>query len=389
MNRENQPRKQRQETIRLPVLDHEEFTKPKNIQKTTQLIRKTITHTPSQTQKKKRSPSTKTVAQTKQKPVRKKRTSTKHTSTWLQPLKKDPVTGKNRIPLPAFLQNKSKYGVKALSELFHEDKKGKRRTDFYPIYGDQPGSYQMDLVFVKPKHKGYFPCVTMIHINRKVVTAQPLKSKNSKAVARAVEKCVDTMENEYNLPVLRISTDAGKEFQGETKKMLKNRGIHLTLVQPSEGKKTRMGVIERFHRTMRKGLNMIMTEYGTTNWVEILPYIIAKYNYEKIHRSIGMTPMEMTDADERKFVEKRQKKTEDLRKMYRQERDTEYRGGKTRVRHAVIRDEAFKKDGARFSEKKYDITENPKGQRSYILKGENGPKLKKKYMPYDVLFTRK
>ena len=56
-------------------------------------------------------------------------------------------------------------------------------------------------------------------------------------------------------------------------------------------------IVERFNRTLKTRMYRAFTSQGSHRWVDILPDLVAGYNNSK-HRSIGMTPNEVTPANE-------------------------------------------------------------------------------------------
>lgn len=304
---------------------------------------------------------------------------------WIIPTAEHPADATS-VKVPKPLTQEQQFTKEELAEMFYENKKGPRRTDFFPVYGDREGSYQADLVFIKPRIRGYGPCLTMIHINRRVAVAIPFKKKNAKNTANAMLKAIKMFRNTYNLPVKRIAVDGGTEFMADVKILLAKENVHLTVVHPSTGGKGRLGIIERFHRTMRRGINVWREMYKTNDWPVLIPYFLYKYNFENVHRSIGKPPMSMTDADERAYVQKKQAKTQDLIQRYNQRKEAFHRMGYTQTRHGIIRKDAFKKDGQRYSTVKYTATPNV-GGRSYVLFNPQ-ERLTRRYMPYEVSWVR-
>ena len=250
----------------------------------------------------------------------------------------------------------------------------------------------MDLVFMQPRMYGFSPCVSLIHINCKVAVVVPVKSKSASSVSEGVRKAVTMMRDDYGQIVNQITVDAGGEFKGATKTVLNDMGVELHVSRPQEGHKTRIDVVERFHRTLRKIIQIWKDEYDTNDWYDMIPRFLYIYNYVKVHRSIGKTPMEMTKMNERSVMREQAKKTETLKKKYTKEMLKNIERGKHSVRHHNVsgKDEFYKKDGARYSRHKYSVSANPQGERSLVLTNADNPNskpLKRRYIPYDVLWV--
>jgi hypothetical protein len=279
--------------------------------------------------------------------------------------------------------------AKDIDEVFYEDKDRHYKTDWYPIYGDRPGSFQMDLMYQTPKIRGFWPVLTLIHINRKVATAVPFRKKTAKNTATALATAINQMENKYKLPVRQITTDAGSEFKGAVKTLCINRGITLHVCEPTEGHKTRMAIVERFHRTIKDGIVTGKKMYGTGDWPRLIPYILYNYNYVNKHKSIKKTPMETTQEDEDDYVEKRKRKTERLKQLYSEQLEEHMNAGRDWVRHYLLQDKKeFKQPKAQYTTTKY-AAEPIEGERGYELyehRTDDKP-LRKKYMPYHLMWT--
>ena len=99
----------------------------------------------------------------------------------------------------------------------------------------------------------------------------------------------------------------------------------------------------------------------------------------------------MTKMDERTIMRKASEE-DTLKKKYTKEMVRNIERGKHLVRHHNVsgKDEFYKKDGSRYSRQKYSVSANPRGERSLVLTNPNDPSskpLKRRYMPYDVLWV--
>jgi hypothetical protein len=307
---------------------------------------------------------------------------------------------------PGFLQKPEAVTETEMREMFKERRRrevyegGKKRdkdhpkeqerAPFYPIFGDREGSYQMDLMFMKANTGTKNPILTMIHINRKVATVVHIHGKkSSRLVSQAVQQAVHTMENTYHLPVRHIETDSGTEFKGETAKWLADHDIHLSMVNPNEGNKTRVGVIERFHRTLRRSLEKWRFRYDANDWRPMLKTFEYYYNYRWKHRGIGCTPMQMTPAKEARFVAQKQQKTTEIQAYYDHLEQTHRNRGQTLVRpETTMKKDRFEKTTNYYTREKYHAQLKPTGKAYIATDHATGDVHRMKYQPYQLQWVR-
>ena len=60
---------------------------------------------------------------------------------------------------------------------------------------------------------------------------------------------------------------------------------------------TKASVVERFNRTIKARMWCYFTENNTLTYTDILPSLVDAYNHS-YHRSIGMTPAQVTAKNE-------------------------------------------------------------------------------------------
>ena len=66
---------------------------------------------------------------------------------------------------------------------------------------------------------------------------------------------------------------------------------------------SKLGVINRFHRTLRLLLDKFMLYLNTNRWIDIIGYVIHNYNH-RIHRILGQEQNDMTHRDVSKWNKK-------------------------------------------------------------------------------------
>ena len=75
------------------------------------------------------------------------------------------------------------------------------------------------------------------------------------------------------------------------------------------GAKTRTGVVERLIRTFKKWIGMHLKKYSDEeedelhrDWVSYVPELLHFYNYEHVHRSVGMPPADVGEEGEKDYL---------------------------------------------------------------------------------------
>ena len=217
----------------------------------------------------------------------------------------------------------------------HDDLKEAKRPkvkEYYPIYSDEAGAWQADLMFInyvnqKQERRSHsFLC--LVNINTKYAFVKQLtfrqkkdedllwkagpKStpgrtpgsvKTAKNTAAALKHIfekempreetwlrspegADTPDAEFELNV--IYTDEGGEFKGEFDAYCKSLQIRHVVFNPNEGKKTRLGIVERFNRTLRRYYTLWVKSHPLESkyFPNVLPKVMDNYNRYVTHSSI-------------------------------------------------------------------------------------------------------
>jgi len=141
-----------------------------------------------------------------------------------------------------------------------------------------------------------------------------------------------------------IYTDAGGEFGKQFDDWCMSRNIKHTVFGPTTGKKTRLGIVERFNRTLRemyfKHIDGIPRENLNHYFTIVLPQILKIYNRGRNHLSIekfekwkrGMTPSQsfpkglaftpkfmMSGGNRLQWIDWKKKETERVADLYKGE----------------------------------------------------------------------
>ena len=181
-----------------------------------------------------------------------------------------------------------------------------KKTGFLPIYSDMPYSFQLDLTFLpryKTQNKGFYVLFTAININTRYVYAYYGKEKNMTTILNFLKQM-----NEKTV-INSLTCDLGSEFKNnEFEKYCKKNDIKLFFVK-SDGHK--LGIINRFHRTLKQKLSIYFNTYDTVVWYNIIDKIIFNYNHS-VNRGIGVEPYKVNAFMENMIIQNMKKRTEKI-----------------------------------------------------------------------------
>ena len=139
------------------------------------------------------------------------------------------------------------------------------------------------------KNKGNkFFLLTIDDFSKKVRT-RPIKAMTGKNMVNALKSIFKDMGR---LPE-RIRSDKGSEFvNNHAKRFLKKKGIKHIISQSDK----KASFAKRAIQTLKRKLLRVMIAEKTKQWTHLLPKVTESYN-RSYHRSIGMAPNKVTDAD--------------------------------------------------------------------------------------------
>jgi len=177
------------------------------------------------------------------------------------------------------------------------------KKEFLPIYSDVPYSFQIDLTFFpryKKQNKGYYVLFTAININTRFVYAYYGKNKE-------METILDFLKQMESKTIINsLTCDEGSEFKNrEFKKYCDDNNIILYFVK---GDGHKLGIINRFHRTLKEKLSIYFNTYDTVVWYDIIDNIIYNYNHS-VNRGIGIEPYKVNEFIENMIIQKKKEKT--------------------------------------------------------------------------------
>ena len=170
------------------------------------------------------------------------------------------------------------------------------KTDVYHI----DDTWSLDILDVKdydPKNnRGYRYVLVFIDNFSKFGWTTPLKNKNAQKMKDSFENILISSKIKPNL----IETDRGKEFYNNIfQDFLNKNDIKLYSGNSSYG----AVFAERFNRTIRDLLKMIVFEHGDANWIDVLSKITKQYN-NRVHSSTRLTPIQASLKKNEGFVYK-------------------------------------------------------------------------------------
>jgi hypothetical protein len=215
--------------------------------------------------------------------------------------------------------------------------KRKPVKEYYPIYDDSTGAggWQADLMFMnyttKQNNSRRHTFLCLININTKYAFVRQLifnrsnpkkeedelwkrGKKNAPGTTNASLKtavnCRTALKNIIDIDMAReerhmqekgpkeeakdmfnvevIYTDEGNEFKAEFDQFCREREIRHVVFKPGEGKKTRLGIVERFNRTLREYYKKWCDDNPNANhyFPNVLPKVLEIYNRQKDHKGV-------------------------------------------------------------------------------------------------------
>lgn len=165
---------------------------------------------------------------------------------------------------------------------------GKKEKIYNAIIGSNH-DYQIDLTFYnkfKKLNRGYDTIMCVINITSRFAYAEPMKGKTQAEVNRAFDIIYKKIKKIDN-----ITSDNEASFKNVIKS---HPEITHWLVEPED--KNKVGIVERFNRTIRDMITKYLKLHKTKTWVDVLPQLMENYN-SNIHSTIKIAPVDFTPAD--------------------------------------------------------------------------------------------
>ena len=166
-----------------------------------------------------------------------------------------------------------------------------KKSDFLPIYSESFSAWQIDLTFIpqyKVQNNGNYVLFTAIHINSRFAYASFATNKKASTILRLMKVFV----KKFN--PTQIDGDKGSEFINK---------FFISYLQEEEigyqffiSNSHKLGIINRFHRTLKDKIQKYITASGKTKWTSVIDDIINSYN-TTYHRGIEATPTEVFNSE--------------------------------------------------------------------------------------------
>jgi hypothetical protein len=163
------------------------------------------------------------------------------------------------------------------------------KTKNLKITAETPYSSQMDLTFLpqyKSTNKNNYVIFTAINIISRYVYVNYSKDKSMETIIKFIKE----MEGMTDIDI--ITCDEGTEFKNKLfEKFCDENNITVYYVK---GDSHKLGIINRFHRTLKEHIEKYFDINKNTVWIDIIDKIVNNYNNTE-HSSIHCTPEEAND----------------------------------------------------------------------------------------------
>lgn len=208
------------------------------------------------------------------------------------------------------------------------------------------GYYQMDLAFFNKlgsENKNYKIMLSAIEIATRQGYIIPLKTKKDNDIAEAIKLLLKKVKNK----IVAVTTDNGSEFlNNKVQAIFKSNNImHYTA---QVGDHNKMGMIERFNRTIKNYLRRYFTSNKTYKWIDVIDDFVYNYN-NSFHSSIDAEPNYIT----KKQIDRARSDAIQYNALVRKFRDINI-NDKVRVK---LNRNKFEKEGEYWSKSIYTVVE--------------------------------
>lgn len=160
--------------------------------------------------------------------------------------------------------------------------------------------WQADLVVMKPYarvNSGKQYILTVIDVLSKYAWSVPVRTKSGKDVTEGMKQI---LKEAHPQKPQNLHTDNGTEFYNdEFQKLMKSKKIN----HYSTFTHLKASVVERFNRTLKSSMWKAFGVQGNYKWINLLPQLLLKYN-SRVHRTIGMRPIDVKKKHEKELLEK-------------------------------------------------------------------------------------
>ena len=170
------------------------------------------------------------------------------------------------------------------------NKQNKPRRHYFPIIGDGPGSWQIDLMEYNPSYHGFKIILCCVNVNTRYAYCYAFKKKSETNIF--VKQFLEDAEKDKRL-VKYIQSDNGSEFLNyKVKPIFKEYDIEHSTV--NVGDHRGQGIVERFNQTIRRLITLYINSNDNNNWVEAFPDLVYNYNH-RYHSALGTSPIDTNE----------------------------------------------------------------------------------------------
>ena len=173
-------------------------------------------------------------------------------------------------------------------------KKPTRIRHYFPIVAKYKFEIlQIDLIDMSNLSRanhGYKYLITAVDVFSRYAFIIPIKNKEANTIIDAIKYFIEKTSPRI------VSTDLGSEFISDAfRKLMSRQGTDINYVDVGDHKK--LGIVDRFVRTLRQKINMYMEQHNTSNYIDVLNNIVYNYNHA-YHTGIKKIPSEVKEQDE-------------------------------------------------------------------------------------------
>ena len=223
-------------------------------------------------------------------------------------------------------------------------------SDPLPIYSEDHNAFQIDLTFLpkyKTKNDGYYVLFTAINTNSRYAYAYWAKDKETDSIVKMLEEFKNNTSE-----ISTITCDSGSEFISvKAKAWFINNNIKMYYLVDDSNK---LGIINRFHRTLKEKLNKMFIATGSVRWIDSIDEVIKNYN-NTVNTTTGFTPKQASKGFiQTVIVNQMKEKTEAINEKNKDQLDDIVIGNKCRILNTST---IFDKMKVKYSDDVYTIIE--------------------------------
>jgi hypothetical protein len=196
-------------------------------------------------------------------------------------------------------QIKKWYFDQPVNQIYYQKQKVKQYNPIVPVF-PQPGTCQMDLMDLSrfaSHNRNYKFIFNVIDVYSRYAWSFPLKRKVPHEIAPKLESIL----KQLHAPIC-FTFDKGSEFKGDVLRLLEKYNVTIFLNDPyATNAKNKVGMIERFNRTLLNKIKKYMQYNQTLTYFNVLNDIVENYN-NTIHSSIHQTPSNVFHNRQRPII---------------------------------------------------------------------------------------